>query len=135
MKLDEIAEKKEEFRKKGLEAIKNGKVGALCLGGGMGTRLGSEHAKGMYDIGVTKPLYIYQRMFENMLDVVKEAGACFHIFIMTSYINHDETIEFLKEHNFFGYNPDYVSFSSPINNSPSSIVYFKYSGILKSKSP
>ena len=110
MKLDEIAEKKEEFRKKGLEAIKNGKVGALCLGGGMGTRLGSEHAKGMYDIGVTKPLYIYQRMFENMLDVVKEAGAFFHIFIMTSYINHDETIEFLKEHNFFGYNPDYVSF-------------------------
>lgn len=110
MKLDEISEKKDSFRNIGLEAIRAGKIGALCLGGGMGTRLGSEHAKGMYDIGVTKPVYIYQRMFENMLEVVKEAGAFFHIFIMTSYINHDETVEFLKEHDYFGYNPDFVSF-------------------------
>lgn len=110
MKLDEISLKEKEFRKVGLEAIKAGKIAALVLGGGMGTRLGSEHAKGMYDIGVTKPVYIYQRMFENMRDVVREAGAFFHIFIMTSCINHDETIEFLKQHDFFGYNPDYVSF-------------------------
>ncbi len=110
MKLSEIEAKRDSFRNTGIEALKAGKVGALVLGGGMGTRLGSEHAKGMYDIGVSHPVYIYQRMFENMLDVVKESGTWFHLFIMTSYINNDETIAFLKEHDFFGYNADYVSF-------------------------
>ena len=110
MKLPEIEKREEEFRNIGTEALKAGKVAALVLAGGMGTRLGSNHAKGMYDIGMTKPVYIFQRMFENMLDVVNETGAQIPLFIMTSIINDKEIKEFLYEHKCFGYDPKQVHF-------------------------
>ena len=110
MKLAEIFDNREKYEKIGTEALKAGKVAALVLAGGMGTRLGSEHAKGMYDIGITKPVYIFQRMFENMLDVVEQTGADIHLFIMTSIINDREIKEFLYEHKCFGYNPKLVHF-------------------------
>lgn len=84
MTLDEIASQKEEIHNIGLDAIKAHKVGAVLLAGGMGTRLGSDHPKGMYDIGITKPVYIFQRIIENLFDVVKEADTWIHLFIMTS---------------------------------------------------
>ena len=110
MKLSEISEKKEYFEKIGTDAIKSGKIAALVLAGGMGTRLGSDHAKGMYDIGMTKPVYIFQRMFENLLDVVNKTGAWVPLFIMTSLFNDKEIKEFLVEHRCFGYDPRYVKF-------------------------
>ena len=110
MKLAEIAVKKDEYDRIGVEAIKAGKVGALVLAGGMGTRLGSNHAKGMYDIGMTKPVYIFQRMFENMMDVVNETGTWIPLFIMTNIMNDREIKEFLVEHKCFGYNPAYIKF-------------------------
>jgi UDP-N-acetylglucosamine/UDP-N-acetylgalactosamine diphosphorylase len=110
MKLAEIEQNREKYEKIGTEAIKAGKVAALVLAGGMGTRLGSDHAKGMYDIGITRPVYIFQRMFENMLDVVNSTGAKFHLFIMTSLFNDREIREFLYEHKCFGYDPKFVHF-------------------------
>ena len=110
MKLAEIEKNRDEYEKIGVEAIKAGKVGALVLAGGMGTRLGSHHAKGMYDIGITKPVYIFQRMFENMMDVVNQTGAWIPLFIMTNIMNDREIKEFLAEHKCFGYNPAYIKF-------------------------
>lgn len=110
MELDEIAAKADEFRAVGLDAIRAGKVGAVLLAGGMGTRLGSDDPKGMYNIGITKPVYIFQRIIENLLDVVREAGAWVHLFVMTSEKNNDKTVAFLKEKNFFGYDEKYVHF-------------------------
>lgn len=110
MTLEEINTKKEEFTKTGLEAIRAGKVGAVLLAGGMGTRLGSDNPKGMYDIGITKPVYIFQRIIRNLLDVVDIAGTWIHLFIMTSDKNHETTIAFFKEHKYFTYNPDYIHF-------------------------
>jgi len=110
MKLKEIEAGKDDFEAIGVEALKAGKIGALVLAGGMGTRLGSEHAKGMFDIGMTRPVYIFQRMFENMLEVVKKVDAWVPLFIMTSLINDREIREFLVEHKCFGYNPKYVKF-------------------------
>ena len=129
MKLAEINEKKEKFEKIGVEAIKAGKVAALVLAGGMGTRLGSDHAKGMYDIGMTKPVYIFQRMFENMLDVVNATGAWIPLFIMTSLINDKEVREFLNEHKCFGYDPKQVHYfvqdMSPCIDTEGNIMFVK----------
>lgn len=110
MELSEIEEKKEQFTNTGIEALKAGKVAALLLAGGMGTRLGSDDPKGMYNVGLTKPLYIFECLMNNMLDVVKQSGSWFHLFIMTSDKNNEATQAFLKEKNFFGFKAEYVHF-------------------------
>ena len=110
MQLPEIAEKKEEYTKAGLEAIRAGKVGAVLLAGGMGTRLGSDAPKGVYNIGLTKDVFIFQRLIENLMDVVDQAGAWVPLYVMTSDKNHDATVSFFEEKKFFGYNADYVTF-------------------------
>ncbi len=110
MDRSEIEARKESFRKTGLEAIRAGKAAAVLLAGGMGTRLGSDDPKGMYNIGLTKDVYIFQRIIENLMDVTKEAGNLIHLFVMTSDKNHEKTVGFLKEHKFFGYDETYVHF-------------------------
>lgn len=110
MQLPEIEKKKEKYTKIGIEEIRQGKVAAVLLAGGMGTRLGSDHPKGMYDIGLTRPVYIFQRIIENMLDVVRQAEGWVRLFVMTSDKNHDMTVEFFEEKKYFGYDSDYVSF-------------------------
>ena len=110
MQLNEIEERKEEFKNAGLEAIKGGKVGAVLLAGGMGTRLGSDDPKGMYNIGITKEVFIFERLISNLLDVVRESSTWIHLFIMTSDKNHDATVKFFKEKDYFGYNEEYITF-------------------------
>ena len=111
MQVSEIEKRKDEFAAAGIKALKEGKVAACLLAGGMGTRLGSDNPKGMYDIGLTKHVYIFQRIIENLLDTVKQAdGSYIRLFIMTSEKNNDATIGFLKEHNFFGYPEEKITF-------------------------
>lgn len=110
MQLDEIEYRREEFEALGFDAIKEGKVGAVLLAGGMGTRLGSDDPKGMYDIGLTKPVYIFERIISNLMDVTKRAETWIHLFIMTSDKNHAATVDFFEEMNYFGYNKKYVTF-------------------------
>ena len=110
MELDEIEANRDSFTATGLQAIRDGKIGAVLLAGGMGTRLGSDDPKGMYNIGETKDLYIFECLVNNLMDVVKQAGCNIHFFIMTSDKNNDSTIQFLTEHDFFGYNKDYIHF-------------------------
>lgn len=110
MQLPEIEEKREAFTKVGLEAIKAGKVGAVLLAGGMGTRLGSDAPKGVYNIGLTKDVFIFQRLIENLLEVVHQAGAWIPLYIMTSDKNHETTTAFFEEKKYFGYDPGYVTF-------------------------
>ena len=110
MQLSEIEENRASFTETGLKAIREGKVGAVLLAGGMGTRLGSDDPKGMYNIGLTRELYIIECVINNLMDAVRQAGNYIHLFVMTSDKNNDATINFLKEHGFFGYREEYVHF-------------------------
>lgn len=110
MTLDEIEQNKKHFTEIGLETIRAGKVGAVLLAGGMGTRLGSDNPKGMYDIGITKPVYIFERIIQNLFDVVNEAKTWIHLFVMTSEKNHETTVAFFREQKFFGYDEKHVHF-------------------------
>lgn len=110
MELSEIEANKESFTATGIQAIKEGKIAAVLLAGGMGTRLGSDDPKGMYNIGETKELYIFECLVNNLMDVVKQTDTWIHFFIMTSDKNNEATIKFLTEHNFFGYKPEYIHF-------------------------
>lgn len=108
--IQDIEENREKYTAIGVDAIKQGKVAALLLAGGMGTRLGSDKPKGMYNIGETKDVYIFQMLINNLMDVVNQTGAWVPLYIMTSEKNNDDTINFFKEKNYFGYDPDYVEF-------------------------
>ena len=110
MELDEVERRKEEFTQIGLDAIRQGKVAAVLLAGGMGTRLGSDDPKCMYDIGLTQPVYIMQRLVENLMDVVRAAGVYVPFFIMTSDKNHEKTVSFMEKMNYFGYDPSKIWF-------------------------
>lgn len=110
MELSEIEANKSSLKEKGLEAIKAGKVAAILLAGGQGTRLGFDKAKGMFNIGETKELYIFEQLINNMMDVTNDAGCFIPLYIMTSEKNDKDTREFFEEHNYFGYDKNFVKF-------------------------
>lgn len=110
MQLPEIEANRASFTDTGLEAIREGKAGAVLLAGGMGTRLGSDDPKGMYNVGLTRELYIFECLINNLMEVVRQAGKYIHLFVMTSDKNSGATVSFLKEHGFFGYREEYVHF-------------------------
>lgn len=110
MNLQEIAEQKDEFEKIGLEAIRAGKVGAVLLAGGQGTRLGFEHPKGTFNIGLTHELFIFEQQMKNLMEVIDKAGVFVPLYIMTSEKNNEETIQFWEKHSYFGYDKSYVRF-------------------------
>ena len=65
MQLPEIQAHAEEYRRIGIQAIREGKLGAVLLAGGMGTRLGSDAPKGMYNVGINRELYIFQCLVKH----------------------------------------------------------------------
>lgn len=110
MTIEEINRRKDEFSSVGISAIKDGKVGAVLLAGGQGTRLGFDKPKGMFNIGVNRQLYIFECLINNLMEVVRQAETYVPLYIMTSEKNHDDTVSFFKENNFFGYDSNYISF-------------------------
>lgn len=106
----EAAENRERFTETGLAAIREGKVGAVLLAGGHGSRLGFEHPKGMFNIGVNRTLYIFECLIRNLMRVTEQAGVPVPLFIMTSVSNNAETRSFFEDHQYFGYDPDSIRF-------------------------
>lgn len=110
LEVTQIEENKAKYEEIGLGAIRAGKVGAVLLAGGQGTRLGSDGPKGKYNIGLTKEIYIFERLIRNLMDVTDKAGCFVPLYVMTSDKNHDETTAFFEEKNYFGYPKDFVKF-------------------------
>lgn len=103
LSLEEIEARRAEYSAVGQEAIVKGKVAAVLLAGGQGTRLGLDGPKGACDIGITKPLYIFEQLIRNLQDVTNACGAYVPLLIMTSDLNDGATRAFFEEHNYFGY--------------------------------
>ena len=85
------------------------------MAGGQGTRLGFDKPKGMFNVGVTHTLYIFECLINNLMDVVKRVDAWIPLYIMTSEKNHEDTTRFFEEQNYFGYKKEYVYFLSLIH--------------------
>lgn len=108
--VSEISYNSNHYTSLGIQTIRAGKVGAVLLAGGQGSRLGFDHPKGMFNVGVNRELYIFECLINNLLEVVKQADAWVPLFIMTSVDNHDETKAFFEKHDYFGYSKDNVWF-------------------------
>jgi UDP-N-acetylglucosamine/UDP-N-acetylgalactosamine diphosphorylase len=110
MSIDQIESNKNLYYDLGIKAIQTGKVAAVLLAGGQGTRLGCEGPKGMVNIGLTKEVFIFELIFNNLIDTAKAADTWIPLYIMTSIKNNEQTMSFLKEHDFFGYPKEFVTF-------------------------
>ncbi len=107
--VSEIENHRAEYEEEGISLLKAGKVAAVLLAGGQGTRLGFHHPKGMYNIGKTHDVFIFQRIIENLREVTDLYGPLY-LCIMTSTLNRAESESFFKEHDYFGYDPSYIRF-------------------------
>jgi len=86
----------------GTELLRNGKVGFVLVAGGQGTRLGFPHPKGMYPIGPVSGATLFQIHFEKVLAITQQYGHRVPYCVMTSPATHDETVNFLRNQNYFG---------------------------------
>lgn len=91
-----------EAIKLGEAAIRAGKLGAILVAGGQGTRLGFDQPKGMYPIGPVSRNSLMQILFEKVLALSWRYGVSIPICLMTSTATHEETIAFLKKNKNFG---------------------------------
>ena len=108
--IDEIRSREKLFMVQGLNALQNGKVGAVLLAGGQGTRLGLDGPKGTLNVGITRELYLFECLVQNLLQVVRRCGSCVPLYVMTSEKNNADTIAFFQEHKYFGYDGSQVRF-------------------------
>ena len=90
----------------GKKAIKEGKLAAVTMAGGQGTRLGHDGPKGTFDIGLDS----HKSLFELLCDSLKEEGKKYGVtipwFIMTSRENNKATVDFFEKNKYFGYQKD-----------------------------
>ncbi len=94
----------------GEERIASGKVLCLVLAGGQGSRLGFDGPKGSYPITAIKKKSLFQLLSEKVIAASMRYGRKLPLAIMTSFENHGETTAFFKKNQYFGLNPDQVSF-------------------------
>ena len=87
----------------GKKAIKAGKLAAVTMAGGQGTRLGHKGPKGTFDIGLDSHKSLFELLCDYLKSESKKYGVDIPWFIMTSRENNYDTVEFFKKNKYFGY--------------------------------
>ncbi|MCL2622184.1 MAG: UTP--glucose-1-phosphate uridylyltransferase, partial [Planctomycetaceae bacterium] len=86
----------------GRDALAAGKVAALVVAGGQGTRLGFDHPKGMFPIGPVGGTTLFQIHIERILARSRQYGQSIPCCVMTSPATHEETVDFFAKNDRFG---------------------------------
>jgi UDP-N-acetylglucosamine/UDP-N-acetylgalactosamine diphosphorylase len=94
----------------GKKRVAEGKVGLIVLAGGQGSRFRSTAPKGCVEITPVKKKSLFQFLAEKVKAAGKDVGRPLRMALMTSPLNHDETLLFFKEHAFFGLHPSQIDF-------------------------
>ena len=94
----------------GEKELKAGKVAALLVAGGQGSRLGYEGPKGCYSIGPITGAPLFYFHARKILARTIRYGASIPFYVMTSEANNEATVKCFEENDYFGLNPDDVFF-------------------------
>jgi UDP-N-acetylglucosamine/UDP-N-acetylgalactosamine diphosphorylase len=94
----------------GRQALYNGRVALFLVAGGQGSRLGFDGPKGCFPVSPLKAKSLFQLFAEQVLALQRRYGARLPWYILTSEENNQTTLDFFKEHTFFGLQPDDVRF-------------------------
>lgn len=87
----------------GENLLREGKVAAMVVAGGQGSRLGFDQPKGMFPIGPVTGKTLFQLHFEQLEALSMKFGVGVPYFIMTSEATDATTKEFLEANDYFGY--------------------------------
>lgn len=108
---DKLSEEEyNKFYNLGKKAIEEGKYSIVTMAGGQGTRLGHNGPKGTFDIGLDSHKSIFEILADSIKEDADKYGVVIPWYIMTSKENNDQTEEFFKQNNYFGYDKDYIKF-------------------------
>jgi UDP-N-acetylglucosamine/UDP-N-acetylgalactosamine diphosphorylase len=94
----------------GEKELRAGKVAALLVAGGQGSRLGYEGPKGCYSIGPITGAPLFYFHARKILARTIRYGAAIPFYVMTSEANNAATVKCFEENDYFGLNPDDVFF-------------------------
>jgi UDP-N-acetylglucosamine/UDP-N-acetylgalactosamine diphosphorylase len=94
----------------GARAIREGKVAALTVAGGQGTRLGFDGPKGAFPISPVREKTLFQLFAEQIRGTEARFDCRIPWYIMTSATNDAATQDFFKLHNFFSMRQEDVKF-------------------------
>lgn len=103
-------EERGDFSDAGTDALFAGKLAYLVVAGGQGTRLGFDHAKGMFPIGPVSGKTLFQLHAEKVLALHRLAAKRVPLLVMTSPATDAETRLFFKRRNYFRLPPQDVWF-------------------------
>lgn len=95
---------------KGEAALRTGRVAAFTVAGGQGTRLGFEGPKGTFGVTPVLGKSLFQVFAEKILAAGRIYGRPIPWYLMTSVLNHEETVSFFERNGYFGLNRDRVHF-------------------------
>ena len=99
-----------KYRKIGEDLIRAGKVAAFVVAGGQGSRLGFDGPKGKYPAGAVTRKPLFACLAEWIHAAARRGGSAIPWYVMTSPINHEETVAFFRDNRFFGMAEDDVMF-------------------------
>lgn len=86
----------------GRDLIRTGKVAALTVAGGQGTRLGFDGPKGALVVTPVGGKTLFELFGETIKAARRRYDSPIPWYIMTSPANHEQTLEYLKSCDFFG---------------------------------
>lgn len=103
-------EKLEEYKNKGINAIKNNKYAVVTMAGGQGTRLGHNGPKGTFMLDVSPEKSLFEIFCEKLKIIQEKYGVIIPWYLMTSKENNNATVEFFEKNNYFNYPKEAVKF-------------------------
>lgn len=104
-------EKFKSLKTAGEDVIKSGKYAVITMAGGQGTRLGHKGPKGTFKINtVNGEKYLFEVIIDSLKKASSKYGVTIPWYVMTSDDNNGQTVSFLEEHDYFGYDKSKVYF-------------------------
>ncbi len=105
---DEQISKYREAKALGEKLIGEGMVAAFTVAGGQGTRLGWDAPKGTFPATPITGRPLFGVFADYIIKAQKKYGSTIPWYVMTSPVNHEPTVKFFEENNYFGLDPKNV---------------------------